>query len=581
VAIVVAARKAGLDPKALKKEIPRLGSIPFESQHKFMATVHHLRPGAEDRTMLVKGAADRLVDICKDQYVDDDTARRAPIDRDFWHERVSALSSRGLRVLALCEATLDESVDVEDLEPEFVADQAPFLTMVGLVAILDPPRKECMPSIRQAHEAGVVVKMITGDHADTALAIGNMLGIAEKDGLVYTGPELDAMSEEELQAVVKDCNIFARASPENKIQIVHALQAVGEITSMTGDGVNDAPALKAANIGVAMGIAGTDVSKEASQMVLADDNFCTILAAVQEGRRVWENLRKILVFNLPCNFAQGLSVFFSLMFRAIGDVPLTVTQVLYINMITAVTMGLMLACEPAEPNIMQKPPRRPKKRLFGKLVVWRICFVSSFMIIAVLSVFAYDQQSYSLEERRGEVFTLLICMEVAYSLNCRFLKKTAICKDILFGNKWAYLSIGVVFFLQVIILYSPILSSFVFGLEGMDLFQWARVIIISLFLFFFVEFEKAIVDPVLFPLVKPILRPLGLMSEKSSRMATRNMRGGRRRRNSDAKQSVPASSDGSRAALIQHDVQGGVAFRDAEILVPLDEISLQEGAEDH
>ena len=555
VAIVVGARKLGLDPKALREEHERIASIPFESSHKFMATVNRVADGRAK--IFVKGAADKLINLSADQLINDSVDQRGPIDTGFWHKQVKALSSKGLRVLALCEADVDISDDFSEISASYIIDRPKFLTIVGLVAILDPPREECIPSIEEAHKAGIVVKMITGDHADTALAIGIMLGIAEEGGVVYTGPQLDEMSEEQLKDIVQDCNIFARSSPENKIDIVKALQAIGEISSMTGDGVNDAPALKAANIGVAMGIAGTDVSKEAAQMVLADDNFTTILVAVKEGRRVWDNLRKILAFNLPCNFAQGLSVFFSLCFAGLGEVPLTVIQVLYINMITAVTMGLMLACEPAELDIMEKAPRRPGKRLFGKLIVWRILWVSTYMIIVVIGVFAWNEtwpKNYDLEERRGETFTVLIFMEVAYSLNCRFLKKTALCKEILFGNKWSYLSIAVVCALQVLILYTPGLSSEIFEVSGLDGYQWLRVLCFSVGLFFFVELEKFLVDPVLFPMVKPFLKALGLISPPRHPDG-RNMKGGVGERKSerysvDSRRSVEMKSMDRRSKSI-------------------------------
>ena len=319
-AILVAAMKAGMDPKGMREERERLATIPFESEHKFMATVVNKREKeGGGRVILVKGAADKLGKLCRYQVVGDDMNQRSDLDGQYWAQKAADLSSLGLRVLALCVADVDEDEDLEELDVGYVLKRENFLTMVGLVAILDPPREECIDSIAEAHGAGIVVKMITGDHAQTALAIGYMLGIAHENGVVYTGPQLDDMSPEQLQTVVTECNIFARASPENKIQIVQALQEVGEVSSMTGDGVNDAPALKAANIGVAMGVTGTDVSKEASQMVLADDNFSTILAAVREGRRVWDNLRKILTFNLPCNFAQGMSVFLPLFLTEVFD----------------------------------------------------------------------------------------------------------------------------------------------------------------------------------------------------------------------------------------------------------------------
>jgi magnesium-transporting ATPase (P-type) len=268
--------------------------VPFESEYKFMVTGHAVTadtaadfPGQKQgQTVLcIKGAPDRLLAHCKKQVADDDMSRLVPLDESFWLAEAAALSSLGLRVLALCNATLPEDISPVDLAASSITDGHIPLTMVCLMAILDPPREEAVTAIAEAHSAGIVVKMITGDHRDTALAIGRMLAIAPPGHKAYTGPELDNMTDAQLDQVVMDCNVFARASPENKIRIVKALQRLGHISSMTGDGVNDAPALKAANIGVAMGITGTDVSKEAAKMVLADDNFATIVAAVREGRR--------------------------------------------------------------------------------------------------------------------------------------------------------------------------------------------------------------------------------------------------------------------------------------------------------
>lgn len=523
-AILAAGRKAGIDTKALYEDKPLKGSIPFESDHKFMATVNENNGVL---TMNVKGAADRLIDICKDQVADDDMKKRAPIDKEYWQQAASELSSRGLRVLALCITRVPNGFDMESLEPAYIYKKEVTLTMVGLVAILDPPREECIPSINEAHTAGIEVKMITGDHAQTALAIAKMLNIVDKtnEHIVYTGPQLDEMTRPELEDAVMKCNVFARSSPENKIQIVQALQARHQVSSMTGDGVNDAPALKAANIGVAMGITGTDVSKEASQMVLADDNFATIIAAVREGRRVWDNLRKILIFNLPVNLAQGLSVFIALAFSGLGDVPLTAIQVLYVNMITSVTMGLMLAAEPAEETIMERPPRRPNKRLLGKLVLWKCLFVSVQMVAAVIGVFKWAQiwpdGGYSIEKSRGEAFTVLIFMEIAYSFTTRFLKQSAFRKETLTGNKWAYVSIAIVAGLQFLILYVPGLNDTVFDIQGINGWQWLRVIIISVILFFVVEIEKALVDPLLFPMVKPFLKKLGLVTPRYEGLRSR------------------------------------------------------------
>merc|ERR1719287_383790 len=315
-----------------------------------------------------------------------------PMNEDYWIEQIAILSSHGLRVLGLCRANIDkDSVNTGDnLGPEFVngRPEKKWLTMVGLCAIMDPPRPECVQAIREAHGAGVRVAMITGDHKDTATAIGHMLGIVdEKFSEAVTGPELDAYSDEELMKAVMTHNVFARASPANKIRIVKALRAQGQISSMTGDGVNDAPALKAADMGVAMGKEGTDVAREASEMILADDNFATIVTAVREGRVVWDNLRKILLVNTPINNSQGMTVLFGIIF-GLADPPLTAIQVLYSNLICAVTLGFVCAIEPAEDGIMDQAPRKVGKRLIGRYLFLRIVLATATLTaVTVGSVF--------------------------------------------------------------------------------------------------------------------------------------------------------------------------------------------------
>merc|ERR1719416_13712 len=330
-----------------------------------------------------------------------------PIDEAYWQEQIAILSSHGLRVLGLCRAEIDKSSIAlgDQLGQEFVngRPEGKWLTMVGLCAIMDPPRPECVQAIKEAHGAGVRVAMITGDHKDTATAIGHMLGIvSEKFSEAVTGPELDAMTDEQLCECVLTHNVFARASPQNKIRIVKALQAEGQVASMTGDGVNDAPALKAANMGVAMGKEGTDVAREASEMILADDNFATIVYAVKQGRVVWDNLRKVLLVNTPINNAQGLSVLLGLLVK-LPNTPITAIQILYSNFICAVTLGFVAAIEPAEKGIMDIPPRRVGKRLIGRYLFLRIVLATVTLVTCTVgAVFiANSFKDYSLGMQRS------------------------------------------------------------------------------------------------------------------------------------------------------------------------------------
>lgn len=308
VALITLGEKMGLMEEQTRRENPRIGMIPFESEHKFMCTFHPHPDDASKAVVYIKGAPDRLAVRSAYQMRADGTL--GDMDNAYWQKHSTDLSGKGLRCLATCKAEIEFN-RVKDFVahgPAFLTQaEQPFLTYLGLTAIMDPPRPECVVAIKEAHSAGITVKMITGDHPRTAHAIGQALGIVDPDhSIVKAGPDLDALSPAELQDVVLHCNVYARASPDNKISIIRALQAKGQVCSMTGDGVNDAPALRAADIGVAMGITGTDVSKDAAKMILADDNFATILEAVKEGRRVWDNLRKLLVFNsgLPFYFRK-------------------------------------------------------------------------------------------------------------------------------------------------------------------------------------------------------------------------------------------------------------------------------------
>jgi magnesium-transporting ATPase (P-type) len=373
--------------------------------------------------------------------------------------------------------------------------------MVGLCAIVDPPRPECIDAIAEAHGAGIRVTMITGDHRDTALAIGATLGLvdAEHDSAI-TGPELDAMSDEEMKAAVMKYNVFARSSPENKIRIVKALQSQGEVCSMTGDGVNDAPALKAADMGVAMGKEGTDVAREAAQMILADDNFATIIVAVREGRVVWDNLRKVLMVNTPINNAQGLSVLFGLLL-GLDDNILTGIQVLYCNLICAVTLGFVTAIEPAEAGIMDVPPRRVGKRLIGRFLVLRIALGTVILITTTVGSVFWVQEIFKNEGRKYEDYLPLMRSQASNTLtigacfitmSCRFSYESACSSRLFYGNKYAWYAVVLVALLQCVITYVPVISDVIFEMGPMEGFQWGICMFFSVIVFVVMEIEKAI-----------------------------------------------------------------------------------------
>lgn len=523
--ILRAAYWSGVDVNTVKDACPIIAELPFSSDYKFMATVHESSPendgpGMEDKLIIhVKGAPDRMVKLCNTQAVAGQIGKTEPINSDFWQEQIAILSSHGLRVLALLRGTLDKgSVSSgEQLKPDFVRDREPWLTIVGLCAIIDPPRAECVVAIEEAHHASVRVAMITGDHKDTALAIGASLGLVDVEHpSAITGPELDSMDDYEIKKAVLTYNVFARASPENKIKIVKALQSQGEVASMTGDGVNDAPALKAADMGVAMGKEGTDVAREAAEMILADDNFATILVAVKEGRVVWDNLRKVLMINTPVNNAQGLSVLGGIIWyyfagynealtAANEKVILTAIQVLYCNLICAVTLGFVAAVEPAEKGIMDIPPRRVGKRLIGRFLFLRIVLgtVALVLVTVLMTVWAqkilvhdygykFNDERNTINRVHSQASNTLTFGAAALTMSARFSLQSSLHIRVFKDNASILYSVGIVTVLQLFITYVPGVNFYVFAMAPMLAFQWGLVALGALIVFLTLEAEKGL-----------------------------------------------------------------------------------------
>lgn len=504
----------GVEVNEMKDSAPIIAEVPFSSEYKFMATVHAPRPendgeGKDGKLIIhVKGAPDRMIPLCDKQFKAGVLSETEPINRNYWIEQIAILSSHGLRCLALLRGELEAgSVNEGDqLGPEFVQDKGEWLTIVGVCAIMDPPRPECVDAVAEAHGAGVRVAMITGDHKDTAIAIGCMLGLVdEKYSSAITGPELDAMGDEEIKTAVQKYNVFARASPQNKIRIVKALQSQGEVCGMTGDGVNDAPALKAADMGVAMGKEGTDVAREASKMILADDNFATIIVAVREGRVVWDNLRKVLLINTPINNAQGMSVLFGLI-CGLPESPLTSIQVLYCNLICAVTLGFVAAVEPAEDGIMNVPPRRVGKRLIGRFLFLRIALGTVILVAATVGSVFWARHLYLGDESetsqfyqdevlplmRSQASNTLTFGACSITMSARFAYNNAFSTRSFYGNKFAWYSLVIVAVLQVAITYIPGLNSVIFQMGPMKPEQWGIVALFSFLVFLVMEIEKGI-----------------------------------------------------------------------------------------
>ncbi len=458
----------------------RLDSIPFESQHRFMAT-HH-RDGEGQSWIFVKGAPERILEMCDAQRGHDGDH---PLDVDYWRRMTTDTAAQGLRLLALgCKpgAPLDGSLSLQDMNGGY--------TLLALVGIVDPPREEAMRAVGECHQAGIRVKMITGDHAETARAIGAQLAIGVGKPTL-TGAEVAMMNDEALRQVVTEVDVFARASPEHKLRLVTALQDNGQIVAMTGDGVNDAPALKRADVGIAMGMKGSEAAKEAADMVLADDNFATIATAVREGRAVYDNLKKFILFMLPTNGGEALVVIAAILFEL--ALPLTPAQVLWINMVTSSTLGLALAFEPAERGIMGRPPRAPKEPLLSGFFIWRIVMVSVLMMAGAIGLFLWQLgEGASIETARTMAVNAVVAAEMLYLINSRSLIAPVTNRQGLLGNPYVLLAIAACIPLQLLFTHAPIMQE-IFGSTDLTLQEWAKVIGAGLLVYLVVEFEKWVI----------------------------------------------------------------------------------------
>ena len=457
----------------------RLAVVPFESENKFMATLDRLPDNG--LRILLKGAPDRLLSRCAEERAA--SGAEEPLDRAFWENQIESLGGQGLRVLAAASRELTENksdLAIGDLDKNMV--------FLGLVGIIDPPRPEAIEAIAACKEAGIHVKMITGDHAGTATAIGREMGITENPKAV-TGAELEAASDEDLRRIVADSDIFARTSPEHKLRLVQALQANNEVVAMTGDGMNDAPALKRADVGVAMGIKGTEATKEAAEIVLADDNFASIERAVEEGRTIYDNLQKAILFILPTNGAQALVILVAVLLGL--HLPLQPVQILWANMVTAVTLSLALAYEPGEPGVMRRPPRRPGAPILGEYALWRIAFVSVLIGGATLTVFRFEEhRGYSTEMAQTMAVNTLVLGQVFYLFNSRFIRESSLRLDLLFTNRVVWVAIGVLVVLQLMFVYVPFLNLW-FHSAPIGARDWFLPVGIGFAIFLAVEGEKA------------------------------------------------------------------------------------------
>ena len=479
-ALVVAAAKAGLE-RALENEmLPRTDVIPFESEHRFMATLHHDHAG--HGFIYLKGAPERVLDMCTHVRV---AGEDRPLRHSDWHERIERMAARGQRVLAV--AFHAATPGQRELGFDDVAEG---LTLLGLVGMIDPPREEAIRAVAACRTAGIRVKMITGDHAVTAAAVAAPLGIG--DGrTVVSGAEIERMDDAALRATVASVDVYARVSPEHKLRLVQALQANGEVVAMTGDGVNDAPALKRADIGVAMGVTGTEVAKEAAEIVLADDNFASIVNAVEEGRTIYDNLRKTLLFIMPTNAGEAFTLIVAI---ALGLVlPILPVHILWVNMVTAVTLSLALAFDPTEPDTMRRPPRDPRAPIFSRYFLWRTLLVTALVVAGTLGMFLWElRQGAGMEVARTAAINTLVAFEVFYLLNTRFLLAPAWPHRALAGNPYVPLAIVLVIGLQLLFTYAPFMQQ-LFHTAALGPEAWARIGLIALSIYVIVELEKWLV----------------------------------------------------------------------------------------
>jgi len=478
-ALVTLAMKAGFDPGVERTAEARLDTIPFDAKHRFMATLHDL--AGMGRVVLVKGAPERLLAMCDRQ---ERPGGPEPLDAAFWHAAIARAAAGGERVLGYAMRPMPAGSDTLDF-----ADVEAGLVFLGLTGFIDPPRDEAVRAIAECRSAGIAVRMITGDHAATALAIARQLGLAD-DPQVLTGHDLDRLSAEDFQRAVRETQVFARTSPEHKLRIVQALQADGRVVAMTGDGVNDAPSLKQADVGIAMGIKGTEAAKEAAEMLLLDDNFASIVAAVHEGRTVHDNIRKVVAWELPTNGGEALTVIAAILLNF--AMPMTPVQILWINLILAATLGLVLAFEPSEPGVMRRSPRRADAGLLSRFMAWRILFVSVLFAAVSLAVFFWAlAQGRDLATARTIVVNTLVVLEIFYLFNVRYLHMTSFTLTGVKGTGPVLAAIAALVLAQLAFTYLPVMQA-IFDSRPLTVADGVLIVAVGAAVMVLLEIEKAL-----------------------------------------------------------------------------------------
>ena len=477
-ALLTLSAKLGVNVREALAAWPRTDTIPFDVKHRFMATLNH---DHENHAVIsIKGAPEQILSMCGEQRTV--AGGSEPIDKHYWHESAERIAAKGQRVLAFAVRpvppghTVLEFADVED-----------GLTLVGLVGLIDPPRPEAVEAVAECRGAGIRVKMITGDHRGTAVAIGRQIGLQNPDA-VLTGSDLDSMNDAALAGAVLDTDIFARTSPEHKLRLVMALQAQGMTVAMTGDGVNDAPALKRADAGIAMGRKGSEAAKEAAEFVLADDNFASIAAAVREGRTVYDNIKKVISWTLPTNAGEASTIVVALLFGM--TLPVTPIQILWINLITAITLGVALAFEPTEENTMRRPPRPRNEPLITGELGWHIVVVSVLFLGGVFGIFSYAvDRGYSLELARTIALNTLVVMEIFHLFFIRNIYGTSLTWRAVRGTKVVWATVIAITVAQFSITYIPTLQG-IFATEAVPVLDGILIVGVGVVLFAIIETEK-------------------------------------------------------------------------------------------
>lgn len=479
-ALLAFASKIDADPCAIQAKWKRTDSISFDSKHRFMATLNHDQES--QAFVYVKGAPEKVLGMCANQRnVDGNTEA---LDPAYWNAQTKAIATLGQRVLAFSVKQVNPEHNILNHE-----DVKGSMTLLGMVGLIDPPRSEAITAIKQCHGAGIRVKMVTGDHAQTAAAIGKQIGLQNPDK-VLTGIDLDHMDDGMLRQVILNCDIFARTTPEHKLRLVKALQSHGMTVAMTGDGVNDAPALKRADAGIAMGCKGSEAAKEAADIVLADDNFASIALAVREGRTVYDNIKKVVSWTLPTSAGEAITIIFALLLGM--TLPVTPVQILWINLITASTLGIALAFEPTEENTMHRPPRKRDEPILSGALIWHIVLVSILFLCGVFGIYAYAiNRGYSIELARTLAVNTLVVMEIFHLFFIRNIYGNSLTWKAIRGTKVVWLTIIVVTAGQFAITYLPLLQT-VFDTKPIQVWDGLLIIGIGILLFVIIEVEKQI-----------------------------------------------------------------------------------------